>query len=963
MSKCLTLIFLSAFSLVFSFQNAFCIEQTPKKHIRLGFHAPLSSSASQDIIATRQSFYRLIKEVEVLSDYTFSFHHYDIESGWKALEQGEIDIYGPVRHEKYGRSGFAYMQNSLGQAHVSLVFKHKDNIFYDDPSSIHNKTIATFKNNPYNAYAEKYLKDRNVTANFIYGTATDYHLLKADFYLVTSRNKNFDDYLSVYNLLLDDYFLAARLEDEALVRTLDAYFVRALAENGTLLHDMYMKPLQSNTTRRFLTRQEMQKLMNSTFSVGYTADHQPIQFTSASGQADGIAVEILQMLADEYGFTVNFHGYDPHVPGDRKEYDILIASQDVIPDLLQKYNATSIYLELPMVLFVDKEKLPHIGEQGAIRTIGIYNYIGFDYGQLSEKYHDPQILRFNSIKDAAASYFSGKLDAGIFTLTGAEYITSLVGTDSFRMVATELSLPLRVYISKKLPYEYVETFNLLFDHMDTSQYNLIISKQTAAFIPNYSLYKVITENKLLLTLIVVSSLCAVFGFVGFSARRKRQAVLDALNHDELTGLSSFYHFTQQAPKILLKAEENQYQIISIDMDHFSLISKFYGFTAGNEVILAMAQALRQAFHGRNTLVIRTVAEQFIILDEYTSLTHIKGVCENHIIPAIQKVIGEQFGLALSVGVYIIKNPTDRIHDHVDRANAARVKGKSLHKSTLYYYDENMQKRHEREALVVARMEQAIKDEEFILNYQPKVNFETLKINGAEALVRWPLSDGKYIYPDEFIPVFESNGFIEQLDFYVFEHVCMFLAKYSSSVDIPVISINLSTFTLRNATTPSRLRMCLDKYHIKPEQVELEITESALIDEANILQEQVDNLKKVGFTVSLDDFGSGVSTLNRLASINVDVVKLDKLFLDFNINEQKGSVVVENVIRLTKELDMKVVCEGVETIEQAQWLKSLHCDLAQGYYFERPLAQEAFLEALRADKVYKLLDADKVILDI
>ncbi len=963
MSKRLTLFLFFVFFLNLSLQSAFGTEQATKRHIRLGFHAALPPSVSGEVVAAQQSFYRLIKEVDVLSEYTFSFHHYGIEEGWKALEQGEIDLFGPVRHKKHSRRGFAYMQTSLGQAHVALVFKDKRNIFYDDPPSIDRKTIATFKSNPYNVYVEKYLQERNITANFIYGTAEDYHRLNADFYLVTSRNKHFDEHLSVYNLLLDDYFLAARQEDEALVREMDAYFSRALAENGTLLHDMYVKPLQSNTTRRFLTRSEMQKLAQSTFSVGYTTDHQPIQFTNDAGKADGIAVEILQLLADEYGFMVDFHGYDPQVPGSRKEYDILLSSQDVIPDLLQKYNPTSVYVELPMVLFVDKEKLADIGEQGAIRTVGIYNYIGFDYGQLSDKYDNPKILRFNSIKDAAASYFRGELDAGIFTLTGAEYITSLVGSDNFRMVATELSLPLRLYISKRLPYEYVETFNLLFDHMDTSQYNLIISKQTTAFTPEFSLYKVVTENKLLLTLIAVSLLCTVLTFIGFGARRKRLAVLDAINHDELTGLSSFYNFTQEAPKLLQKAEENQYQIISIDMDHFSLISKFYGFKAGNQVILAMAEALSAAFSGRTTLVARTVAEQFIILHEYTSLTQIKGVCEEQVIPAIQKIIGEQFGLALSVGVYVIKNPEDRIHDHVDRANAARVKGKSLHKSTLYYFDENMQKRHEREALVVARMEQAIKDKEFVLHYQPKINFDTLQINGAEALVRWPLKDGKFIYPDEFIPVFESNGFIETLDFYVFEHVCMFLAKYSSSVNIPVVSVNLSTFTLRNPATPWRLRMCLEQYQLRPEQVELEITESALIDDANILQEQVDNLKKEGFTVSLDDFGSGVSTLNRLASINVDVVKLDKLFLDFNINEQKGSVVVENVIRLTKELDMKVVCEGVETIEQAQWLKSLNCDLAQGYYFERPLSQEAFLEAVREDKVYKLLDADKVILDI
>ncbi len=131
---------------------------------------------------------------------------------------------------------------------------------------------------------------------------------------------------------------------------------------------------------------------------------------------------------------------------------------------------------------------------------------------------------------------------------------------------------------------------------------------------------------------------------------------------------------------------------------------------------------------------------------------------------------------------------------------------------------------------------------------------------------------------------------------------------------------------------------LDKYKLTPKQIEIEITESALVDDTCILLEQVDSLKSVGFNVSLDDFGSGVSTLNRLASVNVDIVKLDKLFLDFNITEKKGSIVVENIIRLTKDLQMQVVCEGVETAQQVRWLKSLKCNLVQGYFFDKPLSE-------------------------
>ncbi len=923
------------------------------KHIRIGFHTPVKGTFSDEGLAAQQGYFRMLKEVEALSSFRFSFHHYDISAGWEALKKGDIDLFGPVRHMGRGGAEYGYTDIPMAQAHVSLVVKGKENIFYDDPQSIDKKIVATFKDNPYNALLDEYLKKNNISVAYVYGTSSNYHNIPADFYLVTSLNSNFSDYLSVYNFTVDNYYLAARKEHEDLVEELNHLFKRALAENGTLLQEMYTRALRSGTSRRYLTREEMSKLRDTTFTVGYTIDHQPIQFVNEDGEPDGISIEIMQLLADEYGFKVKFEGYDPDVKGDRKEYDILLASQDVIPELQRKYVSTEPYLELPLVLFIDETKLPYLGENETIRSVGIYNYVGFDYNQIREKYSHPRIIQFNSIKDAVQSYFRGELDAALFTLTGAEFITALVGSDNFRIVTTEFSLPLRMYISKNLPYDYVEIFNLLFNQVDRTRFNVITSRQTAAFTPEMSLLKFLQNNKYFLLFILCSVACIVLASIGYSGRKKRLAVLDAINHDELTGLSSFYHFTHEATKILANAKENQFIMISVDMDHFSLVTKFYGFSASKDVILAMSKALQQAFTGQGGIVTRVVAEQFIILDHFSSLNHIKNMCEKHVIPAIQSVVGEQFCLSLSVGVYVIKNPEERIHDFVDRANAARVKGKPLHKNTFYDFDEDMLKRQEKEALIVSRMEQAVKAEEFILHYQPKIDFDTLKIHGAEALVRWYPFDGSTIYPDEFIGVFESNGFIENLDMYVFEHVCQFLHKHACSVDIPVVSINLSTFTIRNGATPQKLRGLLEKYQIRPEQVELEITESAMIDDANILKEQVENLKRVGFTVSLDDFGSGVSTLNRLASINVDVVKLDKLFLDFNINEKKGSVLVENVIRLTKELDMQVVCEGVETIEQAKWLKSLQCTMAQGYYFEKPLNEEEFLQVLRDKKEYSL----------
>ncbi len=933
-----------------------------KEQIKVGYYTGAVNSLYAHPVA-KQGYFPLFKEIETVSDYQFIFEYYAKDQGLQALEKGEIDLFGPVRMTDTLKKKFVRMQEPAERPHISLVFKNDKNVYYDAPEDIDGKTIATYYDNAYNILLKEYLKKNNITAEFVYGNASDYHSLKADFYLVSNRNRNFSDYLSAYNFIVDKLYFIAKRTDASLIKALDKYFDRAITINGQLLEKLYLRQLKSPTARRYLTKTEMQKLKATIFSVGYTIDHQPIQFENTEGMPDGISVDIMNLLAKKYGFQVDYHGYDPEKPEDRKEYDILLSSQDIIENIDDTYIGTDTYLELPLVFFTDTENLHKLNDKKYPIKIGMYNYVGFDKQQILDAYPNASIINFNKISDAVAAYFTGKLDVGVFTTTGAEYVTSLVGTENFSMISSEFTLPLRFYVSKKLPYEYVEIFNLLLDHVDQSQFNIIVTKQSVAFTPDYSWYKLFMEYKNIIVLIVLSFSAMVVLYFFNSAHKKREAILNAINHDELTGLSSIYYFNKQVSAHLTSAGESEFEIISLDIDHFNLISKLYGYNTSRDIIIGMAEGLKNAYkNSKASVLCRVNAECFVIFYKAGSTEKIETICNKYVLPEIRKILGEKFFLSLSVGTSTIASPDESIFMHIDRANIARLKGKSLHKHTYHYFDDSMQRLYEKQTLIVSRMEQAIRDKEFYLQYQPKVDLKTLKVHGAEALVRWLPKDGVNIYPDEFIPIFESNGFIETLDLYVFESVCQLLSKHIDAIQFPVISVNLSTYTLKNPHTPIHLKILLQKYQILPKQIELEITESALIDDASLLLDQVESLKQLGFTVSLDDFGSGVSTLNRLASINVDTVKLDKLFLHFNINDKKGSIVVENVIRLSKELNMQVVCEGVEIVEQAIWLKQMHCDLVQGYYFEKPLPEEAFLRILTEDKTYSLAIKEEPVPD-
>ncbi len=290
---------------------------------------------------------------------------------------------------------------------------------------------------------------------------------------------------------------------------------------------------------------------------------------------------------------------------------------------------------------------------------------------------------------------------------------------------------------------------------------------------------------------------------------------------------------------------------------------------------------------------------------------------------------------------------------IGQADNARLEGKSKHKTTFITFDDKMKKQYENKINITFRMEQALKDNEFTVEYQPKIDFNTLKLGGAEALVRWTPKFGEKIFPDEFIPIFEENGFISYLDLFVLKEVCKCIKENCYKMGIPRISVNLSAHTVLSNYIVNNISDTLATYEVDASMIELELTESAVEANTDRFLSTVKKFKELGFSISIDDFGAGVSSLNRLSAVEADILKLDKAF--FNLKDQgaKSTVVVADVITMAKHLNMKVVAEGVETAAQAMWLKGIGCDYAQGYYFAKPMSEERFKEVLVSDKEYKI----------
>ena len=387
--------------------------------------------------------------------------------------------------------------------------------------------------------------------------------------------------------------------------------------------------------------------------------------------------------------------------------------------------------------------------------------------------------------------------------------------------------------------------------------------------------------------------------------------------------------------------ESVFAIISVDIDRFRIINDRFGVEAGNTCL----RELGRIIHGSlpwDGLAARYQADMFSILYEYNE--------EHELLDYIEKLTlsyhvdeASRCGSTLSYGIYKVDDRNITVRLMCDRARLAKrnIKGNSL--TNFNVYDDNIRLKDNQMAELESEMEIALERHEFVMFLQPKVSLESGNICGAEALVRWMHPIKGIRMPGDFLPLFESNGFIKRIDEFMWEETSKYLARLKElNIDIP-ISVNVSRLHIGNTDLVAELSHLVDKYQIDPGNLELEITETLFTEDTDTLYNIMQELKNKGFTIEMDDFGSGYSSLNMLKDAPVDVIKIDRFFLDEVIDTKRGKIIVANSIKMSKELGMRTVAEGVETKEQADFLRDSGCDIAQGYYYSKPIPTDEFEE--------------------
>lgn len=452
-----------------------------------------------------------------------------------------------------------------------------------------------------------------------------------------------------------------------------------------------------------------------------------------------------------------------------------------------------------------------------------------------------------------------------------------------------------------------------------------------------------SEVKVVFAVILTAALTLlVFCILLFYNLRQRRSLETLLFTDPLTGICNQAAFANNAPQILRDNPHRDYALLSFDINNFKYVNDAYGYETGDALLRSIAKHLNKNFRGTETCA-RMNADHFILLAQRGgSLTaRVRDLIDRAVQEGIELNIAES--LSYSYGVYSIEDRAENINEMMDKANIALKQAKTREDTPFVRYDENLLKKLQRDSLLESRMRTALEKQEFLVYLQPQIDISTGEMTGAEALVRWISEEFGFLPPDEFIPLFERNGFIAQLDFYVLERTCckMRPAFDGKLSDQFTMSVNFSRVTLYQDDFFERFTSIVEKYGIEPRRVELEVTESAFIGNQDGILAVLERLKGMGYLVAMDDFGAGYSSLNLLKILPIDVLKIDKEFLQESSKTDRAFRIVRCVIEMARELEIRVVCEGVETEEQVEFLAEINCEIGQGYYFARPMSISDF----------------------
>lgn len=482
-------------------------------------------------------------------------------------------------------------------------------------------------------------------------------------------------------------------------------------------------------------------------------------------------------------------------------------------------------------------------------------------------------------------------------------------------------------------------------HIPSTSWEHLIFTLVIFIVTGFSVYILVRDIKDLMTSLQGENI---------KVAQSRTQIQHLAHHDSLTNLPNRLYGETLFNLSLSECEENglSLAILFIDLDNFKPINDALGHAAGDQLLKLLTQQITEILLPKQYLI-RFGGDEFLVIapinpqsNELTSLANsLIGQCAS-----VFDIFQNQVTVSASLGTASAPKDGTDFKQLCRKADIAMYKAKQDGRNTYHHYDESLDKASENKFKMLQLLRPALSEQQFELHYQPIVDLKSGNINTLEALLRWPQPDGSMIPPDLFIPLAENSGLINQLGSWVVRQATQFCAQFCAQLrqqghsDIR-IAVNLSVMQFKDGQLQRTIESALYEAGLPPEALELELTESLLIDETEQIQKQLASLSKLGITIAIDDFGTGYSNLGYLRNFNASKLKVDRSFISPLCFSEHDESLVGAIINMAASVGLKTVAEGIEDDETLQKLLSLGCDIGQGYFWSKPLPENALIEYL------------------
>lgn len=891
-----------------------------------------------------------LREISQHTGWRYEF----VNAGWKdclaMLEKGEIDLLGPAAKTWEREEKFAFPDSAMGCGYGALITR------------LDNKTLPDEDFEAFDGLRVGVLKDSRRTENFIQYSQKNRFSSQLVYYDEQTEIKrdldagildaatmssmfSFSGLRVVARFGMEDFFFITGKENREVLAGLNYAMEQIRLANPYFNSDLNKRysQLQESAPISF-TREEIDYIEQSgPIRCAYNPVARPISYYDKdTGRFRGIAADLWKLLAEKTGLQFQFVHSQTYLDAldlFTSQKVELLAGLDPASGWAQKNNAflSKSYLESQIMMVT-------AGKVSEKPVIALY-----DRDQQSAI---PAVVRtaeravyYPSAEECLNAVQSGRADITFVNSTIMDYHagnSQYVDLQTARLSGAPIHT--RIAVAGNQEPALVSILNKALDSISDTQMEQIVSANMRMDLFG-SLKNILRVRPLDFMLVFAGALLVItFILMALFHNRAKSAedMRRMLYTDALTGYANYKALCEAAPK-LLGNDPGRYALAYLDMHQFKYINDTLGYAAGDEILSAISDTLN-AFVEEDERFARVYADRFVLL--LKSGEQEAFLCRlNDLSGRLERLSTGEFSVAnfvFSCGVYRLGEEACDIDMACDRANYAKDTSQNSFATSFVFYDELMRRQIMDEKWLESSMQPALERGEFIPYYQPKVNVVTGAVVGAEAVVRWNHPERGILLPADFIPFLEKNGFVVHIDFAVFTEVCRCIREWIDAGKTPVpVSVNFSRRHIMEPDFADRLKAVADRFAVSCRLLEIEITETVAMDDLDIAADFVQSLKRHGFLISIDDYGTGYSSIAFLQKLPLDVLKLDKSFVDNAMQCKKARDIMRHLVTAMRDNRIRVLCEGIETQEQRNFIISQNCCFAQGYLYCGPVPRKEF----------------------